>query len=94
MSKLLFALSLSKKSGALALGFDATVAAIKSKKAHAVYVCNDISDGSLKRIGHFAEVKKLNYSMSHFFKIFKKEVGIFAVTDENLVKLIEQSRNG
>ncbi len=94
MSKLLFALSLAKKSGALALGFDASVAAIKAKKAHAVYVCNDISDGSLKRISHFAKVRQLDYGMSHFFKIFKKEVGIFAITDENLVKLIEQSHNG
>ena len=49
MNKLLFALSLAKKSGKLVVGFDAVKTAVIHGNAHIVLLANDLSEKTIKR---------------------------------------------
>jgi ribosomal protein L7Ae-like RNA K-turn-binding protein len=50
MNKLLFALSLAKKSGKLVMGFDAVKTAVIHGTAHIVLLAEDLSEKTVKRV--------------------------------------------
>ncbi len=88
MDKVLAAFSLARRAGAIAPGFDAATAAIKNKKSVTVFVCRDISQGTLKRLERLTQVRILEQDIDYFAPIYKKGVGIFAITDKNFVELV------
>ncbi len=88
MDRLLSAFSLARRAGALVIGFDAVIAAVRGKKNTTVFACCDMSEKTLKRLKQNTEVIILKQDMAYFGQIFKKPVGIFGVTDENFTGLI------
>ncbi len=91
MDKLISAFSLARRAGAIAPGFDAATSAIKARKAFAVFACRDISQGTLDRLTRLTAVTVLEQDIDYFTPIYKKGVGIFAVTDENFARLITKT---
>ena len=94
-SKVMFALSLARKAGALVMGFDAVKESVMKGKAYAVLCAGDLSDGSRKRVGYFCEdlidvidVPETQFELS---QISKKPTGVFAVIDPELAKLCRKS---
>ena len=91
MDKLAAALSLCRKAGALAWGFDAVKDAVLKNNAYAVFITPDFSEGSKKRVKHFCEgivqVEELPYKKEDLLSITRKATGVFAVCDENLANL-------
>ena len=55
MNKLLFALSLAKKSGKLVMGFDAVKTAVIHGTAHIVLLAEDLSEKTVKRVNTLLE---------------------------------------
>ena len=91
MEKFISALSLSKKAGALVLGFDAVKTAVTSHRTFIVFFTQDFSEGSKKRIKRMCEnivrVEELPCKKEDLLYITRKETGVFAVCDENLAAL-------
>ena len=90
--KLFGALSLSKRAGALVLGFDAAAEAAAAGKAPLILLANDLSPKTAKRIltatKDIVPVHTLPYSLLDLAPITRKGAGILAVTDKNLAELI------
>lgn len=93
--KVVFALSLARKAGALVMGFDAVKESVMKGKAYIVLCAADVSDGTQKRARRFCEdlVDFVQLSATQFTLsgISKKPTGIFAVTDPELAKLCRKS---
>lgn len=95
MNKILFSLSLAKKSGNLVTGFDAVKQLVLDRKARVVVVTSDTSEKTLKRVEYFCEdIIKVNIvSLTQFeaSQITNKLTGIFAVADKNLAILCKNA---
>ncbi|MBP8855678.1 MAG: 50S ribosomal protein L7ae [Oscillospiraceae bacterium] len=93
--KILFALSLCRKAGALIGGFDAVKESVMKGKAYLVLYACDISEGTKKRLLYACEdyVDALELPLDQFslLPICKKPTGVFAVTDEELTTLCRKS---
>ena len=91
MNKLLFALSLAKKSGKLVVGFDAVKSAVIHGNAHIVLLANDLSEKTIKRVQYFCEditdVYNTGLTQFEISQVAQRLTGVLAVTDENLAKL-------
>ena len=91
MNKLLFALSLAKKSGKLVVGFDAVKTAVIHSNAHIVLLANDLSEKTIKRVQYFCEditdVYNTGLTQFEISQVAQRLTGVLAVTDENLAKL-------
>lgn len=91
MNKLLFALSLAKKSGKLVVGFDAVKTAVIHGNAHIVLLANDLSEKTIKRVQYFcediADVYNTGLSQFEISQVAQRLTGVLAVTDENLAIL-------
>ena len=91
MNKLLFALSLAKKSGKLVVGFDAVKTAVIHGNAHIVLLANDLSEKTIKRVQYFCEditdVYNTGLTQFEISQVAQRLTGVLAVTDENLAKL-------
>ena len=91
MNKLLFALSLAKKSGKLVVGFDAVKIAVIHGNAHIVLLANDLSEKTIKRVQYFCEditdVYNTGLTQFEISQVAQRLTGVLAVTDENLAKL-------
>ena len=91
MNKLLFALSLAKKSGKLVVGFDAVKTAVIHGNAHIVLLTNDLSEKTIKRVQYFCEditdVYNTGLTQFEISQVAQRLTGVLAVTDENLAKL-------
>ena len=91
MNKLLFALSLAKKSGKLVVGFDAVKTAVIHGNAHIVLLANDLSKKTIKRVQYFCEditdVYNTGLTQFEISQVAQRLTGVLAVTDENLAKL-------
>ena len=91
MNKLLFALSLAKKSGKLVVGFDAVKTAVIHGNAHIVLLANDLSEKTVKRVKYFcediADVYNTGLTQFEISQVAQRLTGVLAVTDENLAKL-------
>ena len=91
MNKIMFALSLAKKSGKLIYGFDPVKQAVMDKTAKLVCVTSDTSEKTLKRVQQFCqgiiEVQVLSLTQFEVSQITNKLTGVFAVVDENMASL-------
>ena len=91
MNKLLFALSLAKKSGKLVVGFDAVKTAVIHGNAHIVLLATDLSEKTIKRVQYFCEditdVYNTGLTQFEISQVAQRLTGVLAVTDENLAKL-------
>ena len=93
--KLLSALSLCKKAGALAEGFDAVEGALKSGRAALLLFAKDISAGTKKR-AITAKPKSLPaltlpYEQKDLAILTRRPVGVLAVTNEDLAVLVHKN---
>ncbi len=93
--KLLSALGLCKKAGALKLGFDPVKEAVLKGKAYLVLTASDLSEKTKKRVCFFCEelcdVADLPFTQAQLMEITNKPTGVFAVCDANLTKLVEKN---
>ena len=91
MNKLLFALSLAKKSGRLVVGFDAVKSAVIRGEAHIVLLAEDLSEKTIKRVNYFCEditdVHNTGLTQFEISQVAGRLTGVLAVTDENLAIL-------
>ena len=92
--KLLGALGLCRRAGALTVGFDAVKDAVLAGKAYLVLCAADASEGNVRRIqwmcnevGDDCPVCQLHLTKQDLAAILNKAVGGLAVTDENLAVL-------
>ena len=95
MNKLLFALSLAKKSGQLVVGFDAVKSAVIHGNAHIVLLANDLSEKTIKRVQYFCEditdVYNTGLTQFEISQVAQRLTGVLAVTDENLAVLAKNA---
>ena len=91
MNKIMFALSLAKKSGKLIYGFDPVKQAVADKTAKLVCVTSDTSEKTLKRVNQFCqgiiEVQVISLTQFEVSQVTNKLTGVFAVIDENMAIL-------
>ncbi|MDD3429732.1 MAG: ribosomal L7Ae/L30e/S12e/Gadd45 family protein [Oscillospiraceae bacterium] len=92
-NKLLGALSMCRRAGGLVMGFDAVKESVQKGKAYLVLVASDLSPNTLKRVGYFCEDFEMEYhtmpvSIDDLLAITPKAVGVFAITDGQLAKLV------
>ena len=91
MNKLLFALSLAKKSGKLVMGFDAVKTAVIHGTAYIVLLAEDLSEKTVKRVNYFCEdlteVHNTGLTQFEIAQVAGRLTGVLAVTDENLAVL-------
>lgn len=89
--KIVFALSLCRKAGALTMGFDAVKDSVNKGKAQLVLCAADISDGTRKRVTAFCkdcvELLPLTQTQEELSQISKKPTGVFAVLQPELATL-------
>ncbi len=94
-SKMIFALSLCRKAGALVMGFDAVKESVNKGKAVLVLCAGDVSDGTRRRVEGFCEdmteLVILPETQFELLPICKKPTGVFAVTDIQLAVLCKNS---
>lgn len=94
-SKIMFALSLCRKAGALVTGFDAVKESVGTGRAQLVLCASDLSEGTRRRVGYFCEgwveVLDLPDTQEALSPICKKPAGVFAVTDVQLAALCHSS---
>ena len=94
-SKMMFALSLTRKAGGLIMGFDSVKESVNKGKAVLVLCASDVSEGTRRRVGTFCEgwVEIIDMAETQFelSQISKKPTGVFAVTDEELTTLCRKS---
>lgn len=90
-NKLLSALSLCRKAGKLATGFDPVKDSVLTGKAVHVLLASDVSEKTAVRVRRFCEelvpCDTLPLTMEELNEITRKPAGVFAVTDANLAKL-------
>ncbi|MBQ6897240.1 MAG: ribosomal L7Ae/L30e/S12e/Gadd45 family protein [Oscillospiraceae bacterium] len=91
MNKIMFALSLAKKSGKLIYGFDPVKQAVADKTAKMVFVTSDTSEKTVKRVQQFCQgitdVNVTSLTQFEVSQITNKLTGVFAVVDENIAVL-------
>ena len=95
MNKLMFALSLAKKSGKLINGFDPVKEAVADGTAKMVFVTSDTSEKTIKRVQQFCqdvmEVNVTSLTQFEVAQITNKLTGVFAVVDENIAVLCKNA---
>ncbi len=93
--KLVFALSLAKKAGALCMGFDAVKTNVIKGKAYMVMYTCDMSQKNKQRIDRFCEdlteVFEIDLTKDDLLCITRKPTGVFAVTDIQLATLCKSA---
>lgn len=91
MNKLLFGISLARKSGKFVSGFDPVKEAVLNKSAKIVIIARDISEKTVKRVRYFCDGVTPIYiselTQFDFSQVAGRLTGVMAVTDENLAKL-------
>lgn len=95
MNKLASMISLARKAGKLALGFDAAKEALQKKKAGLVLCAKDLSPKTRKEIVLVCEKNQCAFSdvpfeMDEIWFMIGKRTGILAVCDENFAKQLMQ----
>ena len=95
MNKLLFALSLGKKSGKLIYGFDPVKQAVTDGTAKMVFVTSDTSEKTLKRVQQFCQgiidVHVASLTQFEVSQITNKLTGVIAVVDDNIAVLCKNA---
>lgn len=89
--KLFSAVSLCRKAGRLVLGFDAAVDSVYAGKAFLVLLAADASEGTQRRMRRTCEelvpCLRIPLTQQEMSVITRKNVAVYAVTDENLANL-------
>lgn len=97
-NKLLGALSLCRKAGALTAGFDAVRDTIKAGKAEIVLFARDLSPSTRKRVmaacGENCNAHDIILTQFEISDITHKPAGVLAVTDMHLAALCLQAIQG
>ena len=91
MSKVINALSLSRRAGKLAMGFSAAEKALRAKQAFLVVVTSDIAGGTIKKITRLAgdtRLVGLPCSKGDIEAVMKRGFAVAAVTDMNFKELV------
>ena len=95
MNKIMFALSLAKKSGKLIYGFDPVKQAVADGTAKMVFATSDTSAKTIKRVQQFCqdvmEVNVTSLTQFEVAQITNKLTGVFAVVDENIAVLCKNA---
>ena len=94
MDKLLGALSLCRKAGRLAMGFDPAAESMAKGKAQLVLFAADLAPGSEKKARRLCgaagvPARVLPFTQQQLLAVMPKKVGVFAVTEPGLAKLVE-----
>lgn len=94
-NKLLGAIGICRKAGALYMGFDSVKDNVLSGKAVLVLTASDISPKTLKRVNMFCEdivqVAPLPLTQFELSGVTVKPTAVLGVADDNLAKLIEKN---
>ncbi len=95
-NKLLGALGLARRAGALIIGFDSVKDAVLSGKAVLVLIAADVADGTRRRTLRICEedecpVLDIPLPMESVADILHKPVGVLAITDPNLAVLCRKN---
>ncbi len=95
-NKLLGALGLARRAGALLAGYDTVKDGVLSGKAVLVLVAEDVADGTRRRIARLCEEDEcpllaLPLVMDDLADILHKPVGVLALTDPNLAVLCRKN---
>lgn len=84
-TKFLGLLSICRKSGRVAFGFDATKKSMDENKSAAVFLTSDISPKTEKEIRFFShgktEIYKTEFTMEDIFSATGKKSAVFSVND-------------
>ena len=92
--KFLSALSMARGAGKLVLGYDGVAASI-GKDAVLVLCTKDCSERTLRNIQHLCEgvvpFRVVPWNQEDLETKFHKKIGVVAVTDTNLARLIEKN---
>lgn len=93
-NKLFGLLSMCRKSGRMAMGFDMSKEAAEKGKAELIVIASDISPKTEKEVRFFSEkhsVKtvKTNLTIDEFFHGIGKKVGIIAICDKGFAQKAE-----
>ena len=94
--KLLGALGLARRAGALVIGFDGVKDALLAGRAQLVLAAADTSEGSVSRLQRLCgeddiELRILPLEQRQLMPLLHKAVGVMAVTDENLAVLCRRN---
>ena len=85
------ALSLCRRAGKLAMGFDPVADNVARGRAWLVLVASDLSPKTRKRVEYFCEdlveVRELPLTQAELAPISRKPVGVYAILDENMAIL-------
>lgn len=86
--KLMNALSLCRKAGAMTAGFDAVEEKLRKGEVELLFFASDVSEKTKKRVrpGQ-TPVYELPYTQAELSAVTKKMSGVLAVTNENLAAL-------
>lgn len=90
MDKMLGALSLCKKAGALTVGFDAVCEKLEKKEAKVLFFAKDLSDKTQKRVLAQAgetPAHVLALTQDELSEITRRPAGVLAVTNQDLTAL-------
>ncbi len=94
--KLFGLLSICRKSGRMALGFDMSKEAAEKGRAELILLASDISPKTEKEVRFFARNKKIiktAYKIDDFFYGIGKKVGVVAVCDKGFAEKAESLVN-
>lgn len=93
--KLYNALSLCRRAGKLAMGFDPVADNVNKGKARLVLLAGDLSPKTKKRVETFCQglvpLHTMPLTQADLEPIARKPVGVYAVLDENLAILCNNS---
>jgi len=91
MNKVIATLSLARRAGKLAIGFDATKNALRQRIASVIVMTSDISEGTKKKILQFSEdisIVELPFLGDDMALVFNKKFVVASITDENFKELL------
>lgn len=93
MDKALQMLSLARRAGKLALGFDAVTAAVERRQAVLVLLSETLAERTRRNILRITQntARLVPYPPETLKPFVGKEVGVVAVLDENLAKAVDKA---
>lgn len=91
--KLVQMIGMSRRAGALIMGFDSVLSSVKEKKIQTVFLLNNASAKTKKEVNFYAEktstkVIELPLSMEELHPILGRKVAVLGVSQESLANRI------
>ncbi len=95
MNKILFALSLARKSGKLVSGYERVKTSVLKGESRMVVLAADLSEKTAKRVKYFcedlAEVYTISLTQHDISRVSGRLSGVFALADENMARLCKKA---